>query len=307
MNSKLKSSQHGGNILEVPNNINCEEFAISLLKNYGDTLYILLNYEGITDEKKLGDLLSKIIEKSCLKINSPEAYKAKPAIFTSAYQVLCEVNLQNSLNTNSKVISPMLSINPYLHILHTLSFEKRFAYILKIRNKLTYRELESVLNLHRAEISTLLTEAREQIRLSLSTKNILPFNQRTLLCSLTYQHLSPYLDNELNILHTIDVENHLKNCDNCLKILADHQYIEKKLEDFPQIPEDKLIRIYFLSLSSKDMPTISSSSTANTTKKQSYKSTDEKNTLKNLLNKILRLLKKLIQDLSKNQSNKKLT
>ncbi|MCX8064982.1 MAG: zf-HC2 domain-containing protein [Candidatus Hydrogenedentes bacterium] len=244
------------NLLENPKkdqrHINSEDFAISLLKKYGDTLYLFLNFEGITDDQIIGELLCKIVEKSCLKINSPEAYKAKPAIFSSAFQILKNVHLQYRDTLHSKVSSPLIATNPYLHTLSSVSFEKRYAYILKIKDKLTYRELETVLNIHRAEISKLLTETREQIRLNLSAKNILPFSQRALLCSLTYQYLSPYLDNELNILHTIDIQEHIKNCENCLKILADHQYIEKQFESLPSVPGEKLISIYLLALNSKN-------------------------------------------------------
>ncbi len=275
---------------------NCEEFAISLLKKYGSTLYILLNFEGINDDEKIGALLSKIVEKSCLKINSPEAYKAKPAIFSSAYQVIQEIKSQNSYPIKPKSYSPLITTNPYIHTLLSLSFEKRFAYILKIQDNLTYRELETVLSLHRAEISTLLTEAREQIRLILSTKKLLPFNQRALLCSITYQHLSPYLDNELNILYTIDIQNHLKDCDDCLKILADHQYIEKQLENLPKIPEEKLTNIYLRALHLKEKNNLTSHNSKITPNDKITHSQDaHKKPYHNLFYKLLSYLTSLIK------------
>lgn len=287
------------NLLEIPKresiNINCEEFAISLLKNYGDTLYLLLNFEGITDSQKIGELLCKIVEKSCLKINSPEAYKAKPAIFNSALQVLKNFHDQCSPITLVGTSPSFIATNPYLHILSSLSFEKRFAYLLKIRNNLTYRELETVLNLHRAEISKLLTEAREQIRLTLSSKNMLPFNQRTLLCSITYQYLSPYLDNELNILHTIDVQNHIKDCDDCLKILADHQYIEKQFENLPSIQSEKIIQMYLAASRSRN-ESLNHNTIQNTPKAEYSKENElKKNPSKYSLKSVFQFLKSLFK------------
>lgn len=287
------------NLLEIPKresiNINCEEFAISLLKNYGDTLYLLLNFEGITDSQKIGELLCKIVEKSCLKINSPEAYKAKPAIFNSALQVLKNLHGQYSPITLVGTSPSFIATNPYLHILSSLSFEKRFAYLLKIRNNLTYRELETVLNLHRAEISKLLTEAREQIRLTLSSKNMLPFNQRTLLCSITYQYLSPYIDNELNILHTIDVQNHIKDCDDCLKILADHQYIEKQFENLPSIQSEKIIQMYLAASRSRN-ESLNHNTIQNTLKAEYSKENElKKNPRKYSLKSVFQFLKSLFK------------
>ncbi len=135
--------------------------------------------------------------------------------------------------------------NSLINALRHLPFERRFIYLLRTKGNFSYRDLETITIRHRDEISLFLTETREFLRILLNKELSLPFAINSNLCPVTYKYLSPYLDNELNALNIMEVERHLSECDTCLQILANLQYIHKQVNNLHLITQDELLSCFW--------------------------------------------------------------
>ncbi|HOL20083.1 MAG TPA: zf-HC2 domain-containing protein [Candidatus Hydrogenedens sp.] len=200
-----------------------------LVHQYGLTLYEILWFEEGINDTQIFEKIHQILDLTCEQANSPTLLTPKIALFSNAQSVI------NELNDKRKTFCPqcgndLVVSNNLIHTLKQLSSEQRFLYLLKVKENLSYRDLETITFHHRDEINSLLTEARELLRSLLLDKPPMPFQINDSLCEITYQYLSLYLDNEVNALHMLEVEKHLYECDTCLKILANHQHIQKQIE-----------------------------------------------------------------------------
>lgn len=211
-----------------------------LLQQYGMTLYEIIWFEKDINDTQIFKLLRQILDRGCEQINSPSILTPKVSLFFTAHQIISEMRKDATNKIEKKDNDTIFSI-PLVHAIRQLPFEKRFIYLLRTKENFTYRDLETVTIRHRDEISLFLTETREFLRIQLSKESLLPFSNNSDLCSETYKHLSPYLDNELNALHIMEIERHLCECDKCLQILANHQYIHKQVNNLCLISNKELL------------------------------------------------------------------
>ncbi|GEM_PF-1730088 len=217
----------------------------NLLQQYGMTLYEIVWFENDINDTQIFKLLRQILDRSCEQINSPSLLTPKVALFFIAYITIREMN-KNVSNRIEKKDTDTIFSNPLIHAIRQLPFEKRFVYLLRTKENFSYRDLETVSIRHRDEISLFLTETREFLRTQLYNKSLLPFNSNSALCPIIYKYLSPYLDNELNALNILEIEKHLYECENCLQILANHQYIHKQINNLRLISDKELLSHFWL-------------------------------------------------------------
>lgn len=244
MVSDIKISEEETNKqVEHPAGLLPAELYNGLLQKYGMTLYEVFWLEdGINDTQILA-LLHQVLDHSLEQINSPSLLTPKVSLFFAAQRVIKDLKKSRGDVSQYKNTDPVLS-NPFIHTLKQLSSEKRFIYLLRIKGNFSYHDLETIMIRHRDEISLSLTEAREFLRISLAKEPSIPFLQEEELCPAVYKYLSPYLDNELNALNILDIEKHLLNCDKCLQLLANHQYIQKQINNIHIISEEEFLSYF---------------------------------------------------------------
>jgi len=214
-----------------------------LLQKYGMTLYEIFWLEdGINDTQILA-FLHQVLDRSLEQINSPSLLTPKVSLFFTAQRLIKDLKKSRSDVSQHRNNDTVLS-NPFIHTLKQLSSEKRFIYLLRIKGNFSYHDLETIMIRHRDEISLSLTETREFLRISLAKEPSIPFLQEEELCSAVYKYLSPYLDNELSALNIMDTEKHLLNCDKCLQLLANHQYIQKQINNLHIISEEEFLSYF---------------------------------------------------------------
>ena len=216
------------------------DLCTKLLQQYGMTLYEIIWFEKDINDTQIFKLLRQIMDRGCEHINSPSILTPKVSLFFTAHQIISEMRKDTTNKIEKKDDNTIFSI-PMVHAIRQLPFEKRFIYLLRTKENFTYRDLETVTIRHRDEISLFLTETREFLRIQLCKESLLPFSNNSDLCSEIYKYLSPYLDNELNALNIMEIERHLCECDKCLQILADHQYIHKQVNNLYLISDKELL------------------------------------------------------------------
>lgn len=244
--------------LTQPRNLNSGDIPVSLcselLQKYGMTLYEVIWFENNINDTQIFKLLHQILDRACEQINSPSLLTPKISLFFSAHQIISDAK-KNTLYKIEKQDSDTVFSNPLINAVKQLPYEKRFIYLLRTKESFSYRDLETISIRHRDEISLFLTETREFLRKELGKNTLLPFPNNSELCPLTYKYLSPYLDNELNALNILDIERHLAECDKCLQILANHQYIHKQINNLQLISTLELLSHFWAESNIKENQT----------------------------------------------------
>lgn len=240
-----------------------------LLQQYGMTLYEIIWFEKDINDTQIFKLLQQILDRGCEKINSPSILTPKVSLFFTAHQIISEMKRDTTIKIEKKDDDTIFS-NPLVHAIRQIPFEKRFIYLLRTKENFTYRDLETVTIRHRDEIGLFLTETREFLRHQLCKESSMPFSDNSDLCSEIYKYLSPYLDNELNALNMMEIERHLFECDKCLQILANHQYIHKQVNNLHLISDEELLS-HFLVETNINRKQIKSDSSENNRRKKSHK------------------------------------
>ncbi len=246
ISEKTLTSQRKLNSLDIPVSL-CSE----LLQKHGMTLYEIIWFENNINDTQIFKLLHQILDRACEQINSPSLLTPKVSLFFTAHHILSGTK-KNTPNKTEKEESNTVFSNPLINAVRQLPYEKRFIYLLRTRESFSYRDLETISIRHRDEISSILTETREFLRIQLSKELLLPFSDNSELCALTYKYLSPYLDNELNALNIMDIERHICKCDKCLQILANHQYIHKQINNLQLISTLELLSHFWAERSIKE-------------------------------------------------------
>lgn len=240
----VPESQISEKTLIFQRKLNSPDISVSLcselLQKHGMTLYEIIWFENNINDTQIFKLLHQILDRACEQINSPSLLTPKVSLFFTAHHILSETK-RNIPNKIEKEESNTVFSNPLINAVRQLPYEKRFIYLLRTRESFSYRDLETISIRHRNEISSILTETREFLRIQLSKESLLPFPENSELCALTYKYLSPYLDNELNTLNIMDIERHICKCDKCLQILANHQYIHKQVNNLQLISTLELL------------------------------------------------------------------